>query len=90
MTKVIWTLQAEENLSELLRYWIDKNKKEYAEEIFENIKKRISIVSKNIYIGQRTDDNKTRIIHKQDFSIYYRITEQTVYILLLTNNITQQ
>jgi plasmid stabilization system protein ParE len=89
MAKVIWTLQAEKNLSEIIHYWINKGKKDYAAEVLENIKKRISFVSKNIYIGQRTDDNKTRIIRKEDFSIFYRVTTQTVYIVLLTNNVTE-
>jgi len=87
MAKVIWTLQAEQDLSEILNYWIKKEKKEYAEEILNDVKKRINIASKNIHIGQRTDDNNIRIIHKYNYSIYYKAVEKVIYILLLTNNI---
>jgi len=87
MAKVIWTLQAEENLSEILNYWIKKEKKEYAEEVLNDIEKRIKVVSKDFYMGQRTDDGSIRIIHKYNYSIFYKINEKIIYILLLTNNI---
>jgi len=87
MAKVIWTIQAEQNLFEILNYWVKKEKKEYAEELLDDIKKRIKTVSKDIYIGQKTDVEKIRIVYRYNYSIFYKIIEEAVYILLLTNNI---
>ncbi|MDQ3021945.1 MAG: type II toxin-antitoxin system RelE/ParE family toxin [Bacteroidota bacterium] len=70
--KIEWSPNALEDLSIILNYYIERNgNKNYSKKLLAQIKKIISFIRDNNYLGKATDDNKTRVLIYKNYKIFY-------------------
>jgi hypothetical protein len=75
--------------SDILRYWVKRNGSEaYSEKIETETDKAISVILKNSLAGERVRnrDGVRRLTVMHDYSLYYTVIEEYVYILAFWDN----
>ena len=79
--KIIWSKLAQEDLKEILTYWIERNgTKTYSRELFQQIKIKVNLIAKNNFIGRPTDEENTRVLVSGNYLIFYEVTEKWIEI----------
>ncbi|AYN01576.1 type II toxin-antitoxin system RelE/ParE family toxin [Chryseobacterium sp. 3008163] len=90
MLKVKWTSEAQEQYFKTLEFWIDHNQStSYSEKIIEEIINTESLLIINPFIGlivENTNDKVRRVLILHNFSLYYRITYDTLEIISFWGN----
>ncbi|MEO8209719.1 MAG: type II toxin-antitoxin system RelE/ParE family toxin [bacterium] len=82
--KIEWSPNALEDLSIILNYYIERNgNKNYSRKLLTQIKKIISFIRDNNYLGKTTDDSKTRVLIYKNYKIFYEITEEKIKIKII-------
>ena len=84
---VVWTETASTQRREILKYWTIRNKSTtYAEKLIALIKERIELISENPEAGKSTNHLDTREAAMGNFSIYYKILDQKIFITSFWDN----
>ena len=89
MLSIKWSNRAVKEKSDILRYWIKRNgSATYSEKIETETDKAINLILKNTHIGEKVKnrDNVRRLTVMRDFSIYYSVIKENVYILSFWDN----
>lgn len=89
MLSIKWSNRAVKEISEILRYWVKRNgSPEYSEKIEAETDKAINVISKNMVIGEKVKNrnNVRRFTVMHDYSIYYTVMKENVYILSFWDN----
>lgn len=82
--KVNWSVEAESDLTEILDFYIQRNKKStYSKKLYSKIKKDISYISKNPKLGIKTEHETVRALITGDYQIIYEIIEANIVISML-------
>lgn len=84
MFQIKWTTKATKEKSDVLRFWIEKNKSDtYSRKIHLQSKKSLNLLKENPYIGQELFDlvDIRYIVVLRKFSIFYRIVDHSIEIL---------
>ena len=80
--KVIWTQTAQLERIEILEYWIKRNKSNlYSKKLNKLFISALKDVSRNPFIGRKTDIENVRAKIVRDYLIFYLISDDSVYVL---------
>jgi len=80
--QIIWTISAQTERREILEYWIKRNKsKTYSVKLNKLIIAALREVSKNPFIGRKTDKADVRVKIVRDYLIFYEISPKSIFVL---------
>ncbi len=79
--KIIWSANAKADKTEILKYWISRNKSNnYSKKLNLLFKEAINFISKNPGIGHLTIKENIRVKIVRDYLIIYEITVDSIHI----------
>jgi len=82
--KIEWSPDATEDLKDILSFYIERNgNKSYSNKLFKQIKRIISYLKDNNYLGKATDGKNIRVIFYQNYKILYEIKRVTIEIQMI-------
>jgi plasmid stabilization system protein ParE len=80
--KIIWTVTAQTERREILEYWIKRNKsKTFSIKLNKLIITALRHVSKNPFIGRKTDIDDVRVKIVRDYLIFYEVSPKSIFVL---------
>ncbi len=84
---VIWTETAIKQRRDVLKYWTIRNgSTTYAEKLIKLVKERTQLISSNPFLGKATNHLDTREAAMGNFSIYYKVMQESVVITAFWDN----
>ena len=89
MLSIKWSNRAVKERSEILRYWVKRNgSPAYSEKIEAETDKTINVILENKCAGEKVKnrDNVRRITVMHDYSIYYTVVKNSLFILSFWDN----
>ena len=82
--RVIWSSKADGIFTKILEYYIERNgSKTYSRKLNHEILAIIAILSKQPFLGLKTDNEKIRVFIKGDLKIFYQIEIDKLIIHLV-------
>lgn len=82
--RIIWSRQADRVFNEILKYYIDRNgSKVYSRKLNQEILNMISLLSKQPFLGIKTENKNIRVFIKGNYKIFYQIDNEKLVILLV-------
>jgi len=79
--KIIWSANAKSNKTEILKYWVTRNKSNnYSKKLNLLFKEAINFISKNPGIGHLAIKENVRVKIVRDYLIIYEITLDSIHI----------
>jgi plasmid stabilization system protein ParE len=82
--RVIWSSKADRIFTKILEYYIERNgSKTYSRKLNNEILSITAILSKQPFLGLKTDNEKIRVFVKGDFKIFYQIEIDKLIIHLV-------
>ncbi|SDQ11590.1 Plasmid stabilization system protein ParE [Chryseobacterium soldanellicola] len=82
--QIIWTNKAKNELIDILKYWIERNKSNsFSIKLNNLIKEHLDLIAEFSETGRKTDiDNvNIKIIHK--YLLYYEVINDKIYVLTI-------
>lgn len=82
--RIIWTGKAKNELIEILKYWINRNKSNsFSIKLNNLIKDNLKLIAEFPKTGKKTDipNVNVKIIHK--YLLYYEVVDDNIYILTI-------
>jgi plasmid stabilization system protein ParE len=80
--KIIWSARAEKELLHILDFYIERNgNTKYSTKILDRVEKLISLLIAYPELGNLTENKETRVIVKNDFLIFYEVSEFYVEVV---------
>ena len=80
--KIIWIDSAQTERREILAYWIERNKsKTFSIKLNKLIIAALKDVSKNPFIGRKTEIVDVRVKTVREYLIFYHITPKSIFVL---------
>ena len=80
--KIIWAPEANLDLLKILEYFHKRNgSKTYSRKLYLKIRKSVRLLSKHPFLGLQTDDENIRNLIEGDYAIFYKLDNETVFIL---------
>lgn len=82
--KIIWTKKAQNELIDILEYWINRNKsKTFSLKLNSLIDEQLSLIAEFPKIARKTDilNVNVKIIYK--YLLYYEISNDVLYVLTI-------
>lgn len=84
---VVWTETALIQRREILKYWTLRNgNTKYAEKLLRMIKERVKVIRDYLFSGKVTNHTDTRQAAMGDFSIYYKVISNQIFITAFWDN----
>ncbi|MGH2575248.1 MAG: type II toxin-antitoxin system RelE/ParE family toxin [Ignavibacteria bacterium] len=85
--KVVWAKGAQNDLIDILTFWIERNgNNEYSTKLFNEFKKFDSMISHFPHSGKKTNFKDVRAFVKGNFSLFYREQSKLIEILHVWDN----
>ena len=82
--RIIWSRQADRIFNEILKFYIERNgSKAYSRKLNQEIFHLITILSKQPFIGKRTEIKNIRVFIKGNYKIFYQIDDKNLVIHLV-------
>ncbi|HOY12649.1 MAG TPA: type II toxin-antitoxin system RelE/ParE family toxin [Saprospiraceae bacterium] len=82
--QIIWSKKAKEDKTEILRYWLNRNKSNvYPKKLNDLIKEAILWIVENPFVRRSTDYEGVYVKQVRDYFILFEETESTIYILTI-------
>ncbi|MBK8388337.1 MAG: type II toxin-antitoxin system RelE/ParE family toxin [Saprospiraceae bacterium] len=82
--QIIWSKKAKEDKTEILRYWLNRNKSNvYPKKLNDLIKEAILWIVENPFVRRNTDYEGVYVKQVRDYFILFEETESTIYILTI-------
>ncbi len=80
----MWSKKAKEDKTEILRYWLKRNKSNvYPKKLNDLIKEAILWLVENPFVRRNTDYEGVYVKQVRDYFILFEETESTIYILTI-------
>jgi plasmid stabilization system protein ParE len=80
--KIIWSPGANLDFLKILEFFKKRNEtKAYSKKLYLKIHKSVRLLSKHPFLGIQTDDENIRNLIEGDYAIFYKLDEESVYIL---------
>jgi len=80
--QIIWSLRAQKDKKEILKYWLLRNKSNrYSKKLNQLFKDAIQLLQEHPYIGRPTNDDSIRVKIVKDYLLIYEVTQTTINIL---------
>ena len=81
---IIWSLKAQNDRMEILKYWKNRNKSSvYSKKLFVLFQEAIQIIAKHPEIGSLTEFDSIRSKVVRDYQIFYKASEDAIQILAI-------
>jgi plasmid stabilization system protein ParE len=80
--KINWSKEAELDLTKILEFYIDGNSK-HSKSLYSRIKKGVTTISKNPFIGIKTDIESVRILITGEYLIVYQLFKNEIIISMV-------
>jgi len=82
--KIEWSTPARSDLIEILEFYINRNGSvSYSKKLNSKIKKSLILISKNPYLGIKTDFKNVRALITGDYQIIYEIAEDVILVSMI-------
>lgn len=82
--KVELSLEARLDFIDILEFYIKRNgNSAYSKKLYATINKIIRLLSKNPYLGKKTDDPSIRALVTGDYQIIYEIEDKMMLIVMI-------
>jgi plasmid stabilization system protein ParE len=82
--KIEWSVEAKLDLSDILEFYINRNGNSiYSKKLFDRVSRSIKLLSKNPYLGKRTEDAHVRALITGDYQIIYEVFDNLVLIIMI-------
>ena len=80
--QVIWSIRAQKEKEEILKYWSRRNKSNrYSKKLNHLFKDSIRLLREHPYVGKPTDSDSIRIKIIKVYLLIYEVTETSINIL---------
>jgi toxin YoeB len=84
VTRIIWTIQADYIFTKILEFYIERNgSKTYSRILNDRIQSLVKIISKQPFIGSKTNFEDIRVFTQSDYKIFYQIDNHYIIIHLI-------
>lgn len=84
---VKWTRAADIQYVGILEYWVKRNKSNnYSKKLIKIVEERTKKITETPFIYKSADFNDTRVASLDNFSIFYKVTEQEIIITAFWDN----
>jgi len=84
---VVWTKTADIQFVGILEYWVNRNKSNtYSKKLLKLVSERTLQISENPFIYKSTDFKDLRVASLENFSIYYKVTEEQIIVTSFWDN----
>jgi plasmid stabilization system protein ParE len=84
---VIWTKTADIQFAGILEYWVKRNKSTtYSKKLVHLVSERTKQIAKSPLNYKSTDFNDVRVASLGNFSIYYKISGNSIIIIAFWDN----
>ena len=85
--RITWTLKAQQDRKEILRYWQVHNQSNiYSKKLNQLIKKALTLIAVHPHIGRRTNIETVRVKLVRDYLIFYEEAGEEIFILSIWDN----
>ena len=85
--QIIWTNTAKKARKEILQYWILHNgSNTYSKKISHLIRKKVSLIQSEHYLGKPTDFKGVRVSLVKNFSLFYKVNKENIIIVGIWDN----
>lgn len=82
--QVVWSLRAQTDRKEILKYWLVRNKSNaYSKKLNQLFKESVKIIVDFPQIGKLTDETNIRIKIVKDYLLIYEDAETQIFILTI-------
>ncbi|MGE5394288.1 MAG: type II toxin-antitoxin system RelE/ParE family toxin [Candidatus Saccharibacteria bacterium] len=82
--RIIWSRQAERVFNKILEFYMDRNgSKAYSRKLNQEIHELLSNISRQPFIGIKTENKNIRVVIKGNYKIFYKIEDENLIILLV-------
>ena len=82
--RIIWSRQADRIFTRILEFYIDRNgSKAYSHKLFHDIQSLLTILSKQPFIGLKTEIKDIRVFIKENYKIFYQIDDDKLIVHLV-------
>jgi plasmid stabilization system protein ParE len=79
---VIWTKRAEDELKNVLEFYIERNQSNYYSlKLIEEVEKVTKLISSFPLMGRISNNGKTRVLVKNKFLIFYEVYTNAIAIM---------
>ncbi len=84
---VRWTRTADIQYVGILEYWVKRNKSTtYSKKLIKIVAERTKQIAKTPFIFKKADFNETRVASLENFSIFYKVTDEEILITAFWDN----
>jgi len=82
--KINWSKEAEDDLIKILEYYIERNgNSKYSKSLYSRIRKGVTTISKNPFIGTKTDLESVRVLISGEYLIVYQLFENELIVSMI-------
>ena len=82
--RIVWSSRADRIFTKTLEFYIERNgSKTYSRKLNKEVLSIISILSKQPYLGIKTDTENLRVVIKGELKIFYQIEKDKLIIHLV-------
>jgi toxin YoeB len=82
--RIIWSRQAERVFNKILEFYIDRNgSKTYSRKLNQEVHDLLSHISRQPFIGIKTENKNIRVVIKGYYKIFYQIEDENLIVLLV-------
>lgn len=82
--KIVWSIEAKNDLTAILEFYIFRSGTSvYSKKLNSKINRSIRLLSKNPFLGVRTDDPDIRALITSDYQIIYEVFEKIILIIMI-------
>lgn len=80
--QIIWSARAEKELLHVLDFYIERNgSARYSGKLLDRVEKVVNLLIFHPALGHLTENKETRVIIKDDFLIFYEISDKYIKIV---------
>lgn len=85
--RITWTLKAQQDRKEILRYWqVHNQSSTYSKKLNQHIGKALTLIAAHPHIGRRTNIENVRVKLVRDYLIFYEESGEKIFILSIWDN----
>jgi len=82
--RIVWSSRADQIFTKILAFYVERNgSKTYSRKLNKEVLSIISILSKQPYLGIKTDTENLRVVIKGELKIFYQIEKDKLIIHLV-------
>ena len=82
--KIIWTDRADKTFTKILEFYVERNgSKLYSRKLNKEIQTLLSVLSKQIHLGAKTEKQRYRVFIRGNYKIFYEVDETHLIVHMI-------